>query len=276
MHNYHYIKGGKNLRLAVYETGNKDGRAILFIHGLGQSHLCWQKQFDSSLAQEFRLVAMDIRGHGMSDKPLAPENYNNGHLWAEDVAAVIKFLKLTKPILVASSYAGVIVLDYLKCYGEDEISGINFVSVVTKLNESGPDAGPKLDEVKADIASPDMLTNINAKIKFVQGCTAKPLDQNTYETFLCFNMLVPPEVLIGLAERNISFDDVLSIITVKCLVTHGLDDGIVLKTASEHITKILINNEASYYKDTGHMPFIEQPSRYNDELARFSKSVIEQ
>jgi pimeloyl-ACP methyl ester carboxylesterase len=34
------------------------------------NHLCWQKQYEIPLADEFRLVAYDIRGHGMSEGPL--------------------------------------------------------------------------------------------------------------------------------------------------------------------------------------------------------------
>jgi non-heme chloroperoxidase len=37
-------------------------------------------QFESSLADEFRPVALDNRGHGMSEKPLEEENYTDERL----------------------------------------------------------------------------------------------------------------------------------------------------------------------------------------------------
>ncbi len=56
-------------------------------------------QFESSLADEFRLVALDNRGHGMSEKPLEEEDYTDERLWADDLAAVISALDLDRPVL---------------------------------------------------------------------------------------------------------------------------------------------------------------------------------
>ena len=89
----HTVKGGGGLRLHVREWGNVNGPPILFIHGWSQNHLCWEKQVESTLAGEFRLVAYDLRGHGMSDAPLEPEHYTDGRLWADDVAAIVDQLR---------------------------------------------------------------------------------------------------------------------------------------------------------------------------------------
>ena len=91
----HTVRGGGGLRLHVREWGKPDGPPILFIHGWSQNHLCWAKQYESALADEFRLVAYDLRGHGMSEAPLEPEHYTDGKLWADDVAAIIDQLGST-------------------------------------------------------------------------------------------------------------------------------------------------------------------------------------
>src|SRR5258708_39319382 len=59
----HVVRGGGGLRLHVREWGKADGPPILFLHGWSQNHLCWAKQYESSLTGEFRLVACDLRGH---------------------------------------------------------------------------------------------------------------------------------------------------------------------------------------------------------------------
>jgi alpha/beta hydrolase fold len=54
----------------AYEWGNPSGRPIVFIHGIYQSALSWIKQIgDAALVANYRLIAIDLRGHGASDKP---------------------------------------------------------------------------------------------------------------------------------------------------------------------------------------------------------------
>jgi pimeloyl-ACP methyl ester carboxylesterase len=77
-------------------VGRAHGPPILSVHGWSQNHLCWAKQYESALADEFRLVACDLRGHGMSEAPLEPEHYTDDRLWADDVAAIIDRLRLVR------------------------------------------------------------------------------------------------------------------------------------------------------------------------------------
>ena len=75
----HRVAGGGGVQLHVVETGNQRGRPILFIHGASQCSLQWNLQMNSSLADVHRLVALDVRGHGLSDKPR--DAYNDSKLW---------------------------------------------------------------------------------------------------------------------------------------------------------------------------------------------------
>src|SRR5438105_2855798 len=98
----HRITGGAGVQLHVVETGRPRARPILFIHGVSQCWLTWIRQMNSDLADDHRLVAMDLRGHGLSDKPR--DGYADSKLWADDVDAVIRNLSLDRPILCGWSY----------------------------------------------------------------------------------------------------------------------------------------------------------------------------
>jgi pimeloyl-ACP methyl ester carboxylesterase len=80
----HSIEGAAGVVLHVREWGNPAGIPILLIHGWSQSQLCWMKQGDGILAEDHRMVALDLRGHGMSDAPLAAEQYADGDRCADD------------------------------------------------------------------------------------------------------------------------------------------------------------------------------------------------
>src|SRR5262245_48208548 len=82
------IRGGAGVRLHAREWGVPDGPGLLLVHGWSQSDLCWAKQVEGDLASDFRIVTFDLRGHGLSEKPIEPEQYTDARLWADDLAAV--------------------------------------------------------------------------------------------------------------------------------------------------------------------------------------------
>jgi non-heme chloroperoxidase len=160
----HTVRGGGGLRLHVREWGRADGPPILFIHGLSQNHLCWARQYESALADEFRLVAYDLRGHGMSQAPLEAEHYTDSALWADDLAAVVQQLGLDRPVLVGWSYGGFINSDYLRAHGQDRIAAIDFAGAVVTLGAAafGTLIGPGFLDHFPDATADDLPTNILA------------------------------------------------------------------------------------------------------------------
>jgi non-heme chloroperoxidase len=271
----HTVTGGGRLRLHVREWGNPDGPPILFIHGWSQSHQCWARQYESDLGDAFRLVAYDLRGHGMSEAPLEPEHYTDGALWADDVAAIVEALRLDRPVLVGWSYGAFAICDYVRRHGQDGIGAIEFVEGVTKLGPAafGTLIGPGFLDHFADLTTEDLPTNIRAMRSFVRACTAKPLAAEDFETALAWSMAVPARIRANLAAREIDDDNVLRELTVPLLVTQGVEDTVVLPTMADHILATCPTAEASFYEGVGHLPQLEEPARFNRELAALTRRV---
>jgi len=61
---HHLVSGGGGIQLHLVETGNSSGRPIVFVHGFSQCCLAWTRQMNSALAENYRLVAIDMRGTG--------------------------------------------------------------------------------------------------------------------------------------------------------------------------------------------------------------------
>lgn len=80
------------------------GTPVLLIHGLGSSTEDWEMQVPA-LAARHRVIVMDMRGHGRSDKPR--QRYSIAGFGA-DVMALIEHLKLDHPHLVGLSMGGMI------------------------------------------------------------------------------------------------------------------------------------------------------------------------
>jgi non-heme chloroperoxidase len=271
----HAVQGGGGLRLHVREWGRADGPPILFIHGFSQSHLCWAKQYESALADEFRLVAYDLRGHGMSEAPLEPEHYTDAELWADDVAAIIDQLRLDRPVLVGWSYGGFIICDYLRAHGQDRIAAIDFVAGGVKLGEAafGTLIGPGFLDHFADVTADDLPTNIAGMRALLKAFPAKPFPPEDVETLLCSSMTVPAQIRANLVAREIDGDDVLRAVEVPLLVTHGRADTVVLPAMAEHVLATCPTAEPSWYEGVGHTAHLEEPGRFNRELAALTRRV---
>src|SRR6516165_624505 len=78
------VRAPDGVTIAAQEWGNPSGPEILFIHGFSQASLSWQRQVESDLAGEFRIITYDMRGHGNSDKPLEPQMYKESKAWANE------------------------------------------------------------------------------------------------------------------------------------------------------------------------------------------------
>ncbi len=173
----HTVAGGGGVRLHVREWGQADGPPILFIHGWSQNHLCWDKQYESALRNEFRLVAYDLRGHGMSEAPPGPGPYTDAGLWADDLAAIIDRLGLERAVLVGWSYGAFVICDYLRAYGQDRVAAVNFVEGAVKMGEAafGTLIGPAFLDHFVDLTADDLPTNIRGMRSFLRACVAKPV-----------------------------------------------------------------------------------------------------
>jgi pimeloyl-ACP methyl ester carboxylesterase len=89
---------------------------ILLIHGLASASNIWDLTAPYLARRGFRVVALDQRGHGESDKP------DHGYTFAEILAddhAVADAMGLERPIVVGHSWGGGVVLDYAATYPED-------------------------------------------------------------------------------------------------------------------------------------------------------------
>lgn len=269
MKSYH-IPGGSNTMLFVEECGNPLGIPVLFVHGVSQSRLSWTKQMKSPSLKHLRLIFFDLRGHGLSDKPY--HGYHDESNWANDINAIISYLNLNRTVLVGWSYGGKVVCDYIRLYGEDNVSGINLVAAGTSAGISGGSYYTADSQaVIPKLISTDALESSNTLQKFVKLLFyVEPSTEDFYFT-LGYNTVVPPYVREAVVTRAASYEDILSKMKIPVLLTHGLQDKILNPSQTVYNSKLILNSTVSFYEGTGHSPFWEKPHRFNCELETFVK-----
>jgi pimeloyl-ACP methyl ester carboxylesterase len=270
----HTVVGGGGLELHVEETGNPRGKPILFIHGLTVCGSVWKRQLDSELGSDFRLVAMDLRGHGASAKPR--DVYGDPKLWADDIRAVMDTLELDDPVLSGWSYGGIVISDYVSCYGEDAIAATNWVGAVSRLGEPLVAAGFLHEAFIALVPgffSENIAEGAAALQQLIRFCAHAELPLEEWYSFVGYMHSVPPYVRQGLLSRNVDNDAVIARMRTPMLVSCGAEDEIVTPAMRDRLMELRPDAKLSVYPGVGHAPFWEAYERFNHELREFRESV---
>jgi pimeloyl-ACP methyl ester carboxylesterase len=106
----------------IHFTDEGSGTPLVLLHGFAvNADLNWRLPgLTEVLAREFRVISMDLRGHGLSGKPHEPELY--GEAMAEDVIALLDHLGIEKAHLAGYSLGGVITLKLATTHPERLLS----------------------------------------------------------------------------------------------------------------------------------------------------------
>ena len=96
-----------------YEEAGEGEPPVLLVHGWCCDHTYFAPQFEHFAERGHRVVAVDLRGHGKSDKP--PQRYSMQD-FADDLAWMCQRLELAKPVVVGHSMGGIVAFDLAARY----------------------------------------------------------------------------------------------------------------------------------------------------------------
>lgn len=261
------------MKIAVRSWGNRRGPPIIFIHGFAQSGLAFIRQVrDKRLADKYHLITYDLRGHGASDKPLDREAYHNARLWADDLRAVSAMIEAERPILVAWSYGGRVVWDYLKEYGETSVAGAQLVG-------SSWCRGPEWESAVSAASLPlmfdsDLPMNIAGTTAFLASCFATPPHPGEFAQMLAYNMVQPPEVRRLIAGRPRQPGEFIASLTLPLAFIVGQKDLHCLPQASRASAAGIRGATLLEMPNVGHAPFFEDAAAFDAQLDAFVESNL--
>ena len=120
------VRDGVALR--VLEAGPRGKLTALLLHGWASSVYSFAETIPALAAAGYRVVAVDLPGHGLSDKPIAPECYSVPAM-TDAVAAVMADCGVERCVMVAHSMSGAIALE-MAGRGDSRLSGVVFIGAV--------------------------------------------------------------------------------------------------------------------------------------------------
>lgn len=253
--------------LAVQESGNPAGPAIVLIHGLLGSHMNWDAQRASPALQGYRLISYDLRGHGRSSQPRDAKAYSEGRRWADDLALVIAATGAHKPVLVGWSLGGVVISNYLAAHGDSRIGGAVYVDGVIELGH--PEQIAPHPAIYRDLNAGDLATRLDAQRAFLALCFATRPNQATFERLLGAAAMASWDMQASVFALDVPLGG-LAQSQVPIMLLYGARDALV-NTSAAIARARQVNPRATQrvYAESGHAPFTEEPERFSRDLARF-------
>src|SRR5215207_7736054 len=70
-----YVTTASGLRIRVIESGPESGKPLLLLHGWGRSAYAWRYMIEPLSRRGYHAMAVDLKGHGLSDKPSCRNEY---------------------------------------------------------------------------------------------------------------------------------------------------------------------------------------------------------
>jgi non-heme chloroperoxidase len=260
------------------DWGPKDAQPIVFHHGWPLSSDDWDAQMLFFLANGYRVVAHDRRGHGRS--PQVATGHDMDH-YASDASAVVEHLDLRNAVHIGHSTGGGEVARYVAKYGQPQsrVAKAVLIAAVPPLmvkNEKNPAGTPievfdgfrqALAENRAqfflDVASGPFYGFNRPGLKASQG-----IIQNWWRQGMMGSALAHYEGIKAFSETDQTDD--LKTITVPTLVMQGDDDQIVpYKDASALQAKLLKNGTLKIYPGFPHGMMTTYSDVINTDILAF-------
>lgn len=273
------IKTQDSTNIFYKDWGPKDAQPIVFHHGWPLSGDDWDNQMLFFLAQGYRVIAHDRRGHGRSDQT---DTGNDMDTYASDVAELARALDLRNVIHIGHSTGGGEVARYVARAEPGRVAKAVLIGAVPPVmvkSDANPDGIPLevFDGFRAalvanraqfylDVPSGPFYGFNREGAKVSQG-----LINNWWRQGMAGGAKAHYDCIKAFSETDFTED--LKAITVPVLVLHGEDDQIVPIANSAHkAIKLLRNGTLKTYPGLSHGFFTTHPEVINPDLLAFAKA----
>jgi len=235
-------------------------QAVILVHGWTCDESSWDAQVPA-LSQKYRVITLDLPGHGKSDPPKDGKFSMTG--FARAVEAVRTEAKVDKVVLVGHSMGTPVIREYARLYPK-HVVGLVPVDGLLFLSTGGAGRGAPNP---AAMTGPD---GMKAREAMIRGMFT-PATPAAVQQHVLRMMLAPPEAtasgaMIATFETTPLNDFVTTVPVLGIYASRPMADGEALK-------KAFPNSEYVQVAGTGHFVMMERPEEFNRLLIAFLGKV---
>ena len=259
------VKLKSGITLHVVTQGDPAGPKVVLLHGVGDSWHSWDLVLPS-LPAKYRVHAVTLRGHGLSDKPATGFSRKD---MAQDISDLIAEQDMKDVCLVGHSLGSFVAQEVAQ---NDADAGRRITRLV--LVGSGP-GGPRKEETPSELSQ--MFASIKDPVPeafardFQAGTAWKPLPPLFLETMIGEVLRVPARVWNELG-RDFGGSEPgprLARIKAKTLLVWGDKDAMLTRADQDGLLAGIAGSRLIVYPDTGHALHWEEPQRFARDLLQF-------
>jgi len=255
------------VRLAYVEQGPAQGFPVIMLHGLSDTH----RSFDlvrPLLPGRWRVFAVTMRGHGLSDKPEA--GYAASQL-AADVAAFMAAVGVRRAVLVGHSMSSAIALAAAATYPE-RVAGIVLLGAFAHFRDT-----PAMNELHAAVF--DFSKNCGREFAqaFQESTLANPIPARFLETVVNESLCMPGYAWRGAVQGLIDFEpcDAARRIQAPAAIIWGDKDAYCPRADQRELRDALRNSRLFTLAGVGHALHWERPADTAALLRAFIADIEE-
>lgn len=258
-------------RIAAFESAGK-GRPIVLVHGNSSSSKVWKKQLEGPLGGKYRLIAIDLPGHGDSAPAPHPEKDYSAPGYSACIAGIARQLDLKDAVFVGWSLRGHALLEAasalpmaagLVIFGTPPIGkgpegfagfkGLSNVAFTPAPSEAEIETwmesafAPKFSPIPAFFGADFHKTDGAAR-----GCLGASAQAGLFqdETAIVRDLKIPLAILQGAEEQIVDLDYLRRL-----------------------TAPTLWRQEVQVIANAGHTPQWEQPQAFQELLDAFASSI---
>ena len=255
------VRLSTGIKLHYAEQGPASGEPIILLHGYSDSWFSFSRVL-TPLARDRRVYALDLRGHGKSDKPAA--GYHMRDL-AADVVAFMDAKSIVRATVIGHSMGG-FVAQQVALAAPKRVGHLVLVgTATTPRNIVG------FDELeKAVLALPDPVPDAFAR-EFQLSTVYTPVGDEFIDRAVAESLRLPARVWRELAVGMRKTDPAVALgrSEIPTLVVRGEKDTYVTREETDALVAMVAAVRQKTYANTGHALQWEQPAVFAKDVLAF-------
>jgi pimeloyl-ACP methyl ester carboxylesterase len=245
----------------AYDVNGKGAIALVFVHGWSCDRSYWREQI-KTFSKNYKVVTIDLAGHGQS--ALNRTNWTISS-FGNDVASVVKKLKLKRIILIGHSMGGDVIVDAAH-HLPDRIIGLIMIDTYKKLG-----VGREIEQIDAFVK--EVRLDFRANVKALVRSLFTSDSDTTLVNFVAEDMASAPEDIAlssikssFLHSRQITHD--LELLKLPTIAINPDNEETDFESMRLHGVSVVI------MKGGGHFIMMEDPKQFNEILDRTIKELL--